>query len=434
MGAASYFERFGCCDRQIQARPHPDLRLAVVIPCYNEPDLIGTLQALWDCHRPAGGVEIIAVVNSSPESSEAIRQQNAETLRDALEWIGAHQDSKLAFHLLHHPDLPPRHAGVGLARKIGMDEASRRFDDLERLDQGVIACFDADCRCDPNYLVSIAAQFERYPRTPGCSIYFEHPLAGSLPLAVYQAAAHYELHLRFYVQALRLAEFPYAHHTVGSAMAVRSSVYQEQGGMNKRKAGEDFYFLQKILPLPGFIDLTTTRVIPSPRPSDRVPFGTGRAVRELLEGAPARTYPMEAFLDLRWLFSKIEILYNCHSFSEVEAQLRFPEPLHRYLLDQQFWSELAEIQSNTASPAAFRKRFFGWFNGFRVMKYVHFARDHYYGSRSLLEEAAALLKLRLEPTLTKVPPLFELLDQFRELDRRPQAAAVRSDGELLKAQ
>src|SRR5213594_3575687 len=99
-------------------------------------------------------------------------------------------------------------------------------------------------------------------------------MAGLLDPKVAEAIAAYELHLRYYVRALRYAGFPYAHHTIGSCMAVRADVYKKQGGMNKRQAGEDFYFLQKIIPLGHFTDLTETKVIPSSRPSDRVPFGT----------------------------------------------------------------------------------------------------------------------------------------------------------------
>jgi len=44
-----------------------------------------------------------------------------------------------------------------------------------------------------------------------------------LSAQVYGAIAAYELHLRYYVQALRYAGFPHAHHTVGSCLAVRAT-------------------------------------------------------------------------------------------------------------------------------------------------------------------------------------------------------------------
>src|SRR5712692_7968630 len=36
-----YFQRFGFCGRQIAAPAPRDLGLVVVIPCFNEPDLLG---------------------------------------------------------------------------------------------------------------------------------------------------------------------------------------------------------------------------------------------------------------------------------------------------------------------------------------------------------------------------------------------------------
>ena len=60
--------------------------------------------------------------------------------------------------------------------------------------------------------------------------------------------------------------------------------------MNRKKAGEDFYFLQKLFDAGHFSECNTTRVIPSPRPSDRVIFGTGPAIREYLETAVSLTF------------------------------------------------------------------------------------------------------------------------------------------------
>jgi hypothetical protein len=54
--------------------------------------------------------------------------------------------------------------------------------------------------------------------------------------------------------------------------------------MNRRMAGEDFYFIQKLLPAGGFFNLNQTTVYPSPRSSARVPFGTGVTIQRLTEG------------------------------------------------------------------------------------------------------------------------------------------------------
>jgi hypothetical protein len=391
--------------------------MVVVIPCFNEPDLIGSLESLWACDRPSAAVEIIVVINSSIENGESIRLQNLRTLQLACEWSAQHHDPKLQVHLLHFPRLPAKHAGVGLARKIGMDEAARRFDDIGRSAEGIIICFDADCHCDRNYLCSIERHFLENPRSPGCSIYFEHPLEGPLALEVYEAIAVYELHLRYYVQALRYAEFPYAHHTIGSCMAVRAGLYKKQGGMNRRQAGEDFYFLHKVMPFGGFTDLTETKVIPSPRASDRVPFGTGRAVRNYLSEGTISTYPLEAFLDLKMLFDLVPAFCRSGNTSENSPAESLPESLRTFLDQESFPAALKEILKNTSTDFAFRKRFFLWFNGFRVMKFIHYARDHVYGGRSVAEEARRLLNLL--PTGTNLSPNArpqELLRLYRDLE------------------
>ncbi len=371
---ANYFQRFGFCERQVSQAPPADLGMVVVVPCFDEPDLIGALESLRACEQPARPVEIIVVVNSSLHAPNDVKARNR----------AAAEQARAFAHVIEMPDLPPKHAGVGLARKIVMDEALRRFADVGTLWDAVIVNFDADCRCERNYLKAIETHFAAHPQTPGCSIYFEHP-PGPADL--------YELHLRYYVQALRYARHPYAFHTVGSCMAVRARVYMEQGGMNKRKAGEDFYFLQKVIALGNYTDLLATRVVPSPRASDRVPFGTGKAVADQLRGKPALTYPFEAFEDLKKFFEDV-----AHP----------PEAMDSFLTSLGFERKLREFRENTASAAAFQDRFFRWFNGFTAMKYIHFARDHFYGARPVADEARKLTNFATEK---------DLLNAYRHLQR-----------------
>ncbi len=427
-----YFQRFGFCERQIIPPPAPDLGIVVVIPCFNEPDLMGGIESLWGCEHPGCAVDVVVVINSAANSGVDVRSQNQKTLQDATAWAVAHSGKGFNLHVLHFPDLPPKQAGVGLARKIGMDEALWRFDEVGNL-QGIIACFDADCRCERNYLTSIEQHFQTNPRTPGCSIYFEHPLLSA-------AITAYELHLRYYVQALRYAGFPYAHHTIGSCMAVRAGIYRKQGGMNKRQAGEDFYFLQKIIPLGSFTDLTETTIFPSPRPSDRVPFGTGRAISDYVCEGQIWTYPLQAFQDLRGLFGLLEEIFRAKD--SPAAQLPQSQAMRAFLKLQCFEQALNEIRANTSSEAAFRKRFFDWFNGFQVMKFIHHARDGFYGEKDVATEAQNLLLMRKEASPTAadratVPPsprtrlridhtpIAQTLEIYRSLDRQRCARRLR---------
>jgi hypothetical protein len=232
------------------------------------------------------------------------------------------------------------------------------------------------------------------------------------------------LHLRYYVEALRYARFPHAFHAIGSSMAVRAETYLKQGGMNKRQAGEDFYFLHKVIPLGNFGEVNTTRIIASPRPSERVPFGTGRAVREVLESGNLTSYPVEAFDDLRLLFELIPQFYESNEFLLDSV----PKTLAEFLEVQYGRSQVEEIRRHTASAASFQKRFFRWFNGFLAMKYIHFARDAAYGSSDVVSAANMIYNRRAGVNRSSLDAR-QLLFDYRSWQRNSIWAGVDSGNE-----
>lgn len=397
---------------QIRSRPSLNLGLVVVIPAHDEPFLLLSLMSLKKCDLPECDVEVIVVVNESEKAPEAVKERNRRIAEQASSWAQQNNRPRLKFSVLHH-ELPAKHSGVGLARKIGMDEACWRLE-RARNPEGIIACFDADSRCDPNYFRAIEDYFKRHPDAPACSIYFEHPLAGAdFDEPVYQAITEYELHLRYYIQAQRYAGFPHAFHTVGSSMAVRCSAYQQQGGMNKRKAGEDFYFIHKFTLLPGFGVLNSTRVIPSPRPSHRVPFGTGRAIQEITRQKGAyQTYAFESFEELR---AFVQLLPDLYREGPTVLQPLATPLLHAFLETQDFAEKLKEFKQHSSGYTTFQNRFFRWFNAFLVMKHLHFVREHGRQDVPVTRAAAALLdKLGIShKSLEKQ----DLLECYRRLDR-----------------
>ena len=242
------------------------------------------------------------------------------------------------------------------------------------------------------------------------------------PPEVFTAITQYELHLRYYLQSLRSTLYPYAFHTVGSSMAVRADVYCKEGGMNRRQAGEDFYFIQKFAQRGNFSECNTTCVRPSPRSSDRVPFGTGRAVSQLLKGTePLTTYHPEPFRMLRTLFEGLDEMYKEQDTKgedtkgeEEDSIPGLTSLLSDFLKTQSFSAALTEIRSNSASLPAFRKRFWRWFSMFRIMKFLHFARER--GYEDIPVEEAAMRFLKLKKTEPQEQTLEQLLLKFRELD------------------
>jgi len=241
-----YLHSFAFLEQQIIALPEEDLNMVIVIPARIETSLIETLQSVLDADLPEKPFEILVVFNHPLSESIDNKAENERLFQECSTWID--QKAIKNIHLIKAFDLPDKHAGVGLARKIGMDEALRRFGSNEK---GVVVALDADCVVNKNYLRAIEKAFDLSPECNAAAIYFEHPTQ-DLKEPLLSGIINYELHLRYYNQLLKYSGHPYAYHTVGSSMAVRASAYYKQGGMNKRKAGEDFYFLQKIIQLGNF--------------------------------------------------------------------------------------------------------------------------------------------------------------------------------------
>ncbi|MDR1154305.1 MAG: glycosyltransferase [Bacteroidales bacterium] len=401
----------------ISSLPEEAPRMIIVIPSYREPALLQSFESLYRCRRPSCFTEVIVVVNHPEHAPEEAIRQNETSLHDAQRWASRHNDRRLRFHVIYKPDVSEKNAGVGYARKTGMDEAVYRF--LHSgVNDGVIIGFDADSICDENYLEEIEQAFFDGKSIHGASVYYEHPLEGDeYDAIVYEGILLYELHLRYLNQALRYAGFPYAYHAVGSSFAVRASAYVMQGGMNKRKAGEDFHFLQKIIPLGNYAAINTTRVIPSPRQSDRVPFGTGASIRRWMDNSPAtiNTYPLEPFEDLKQLFAVVPLFFKANPAVITELRTSFSSPMQDYLLQNSYLEHLAQASANSASPEAFTKRFFGWFDGLKTVKYLNNSCRQGYGKQPPETAAVRLLqKMGYESGFTAR----EVLQIYRNMERR----------------
>lgn len=397
--------------------PHPALGMVVVIPCRDEPGVLTTLECLGRCRPPRGAVEVVLVFNASERDDERLRRRHRDTLARIHAWRRGNERERLRFHTIDRPRLPARHAGVGLARKIGMDEAVARFCAVDN-PGGVIASLDADCLCDDDYLVALEDHFTRHGDTSACTVYFEHDLEGPLSESLYRGIARYELFLRYYRHGLAFAGFPYAHYTIGSCLAVRCEDYARHGGMNRRKAGEDFYFLNKMMAGGGVAELTTTRVMPGVRMSTRTPFGTGQALRGHVTGDPSSglAYDPRVFRDIAALVRDVDRLAHL-PLGVWRPGSSLPRPMSAYLRAAGVVERVAEIRRNSASPASFRKRFFRWFDGFRALKFIHHATRRAYPRRPLETACVTLLDWQgIGPgpdgdTRT-------LLEYFRDRDRR----------------
>ncbi len=408
----TYFKRFQFQEPQLKASVSPDTRLIVVIPCYNEKKVIRSLESLANAQTPQNtAIEVITVVNHAIHSEEKVKLLNKKTLDDIDDFAKKNNSSTLKFHSIRAFDLPKKHAGVGLARKIGMDEALNRFKTINH--NGIIVCFDADSLCETNYFTEIIETFNKFPKANGASIHFEHPTQGDeYPQEIYDAIIDYELHLRYYKNAVQFTGTPFSYHTIGSSMAVKAESYAKQGGMNKRKAGEDFYFLNKIIQLGNFIEINSTKVIPSPRVSDRVPFGTGKAVGDILSNnvPDYLSYSFDAFIVLKKFFDTIPLSYQQNNFEQL------PTSIQDFIGQKNYTEIIEEIKKNTSNITSYTQRFYNVFDSFWILKFVHYYRDNHKKNEPTTEECQKLLKAIYPDKQLKFTNKKELLEMMKKVD------------------
>jgi len=202
----------------------------------------------------------------------------------------------------------------------------------------------------------------------------------------------YEEYLHYYKQALDFAGFPNSIYTIGSAFAVKADAYVKQGGMNRRQAGEDFYFLHKLTKLGQLSEISDAFVYPSGRVSDRVPFGTGAALTKWMNYTEdlSLTYRFAAFLDLKELFDRVGLLYKVNTLRYIEILSSLSQSIQDYLAVISFEDKLAEINRNSSTPESFRKRFFQVFDAFHVLKFLNQAHQYHYSSQNLQDAISQL--------------------------------------------
>jgi len=350
---------------------------AIVIPCLAEsaslPQTLASLAS--DSSLADSGLAVIIVVNQRLDATSAEKEDNLFTL-DYLKSNREMVPFSLGFVDAASPgnELPLKDGGVGLARKLGHDLL---LPFLDFSSDPVIISLDADTLVTPGYTAAIMNHF-RTVSAGGAVIPFAHlPAEGDREN---RAIERYELFLRCYVAGLVFAASPYGFHTVGSAMACRASAYLKCGGMNRRRAGEDFYFLQSLAKTSGVAQVKGTVVQPSPRRSTRVPFGTGRAMGMMLDNEPGAIlfYRPECYYLLKaWL----ELAMNACTARNEDLLSRgqaLSANLGSFLEEQNFASAWKGFLVQHAAPDRLKSAFHGWFDAFRTMKLFHYLAETEY--------------------------------------------------------
>ena len=379
----------------------------IVIPAIAEYDNIKVLLKSLSKNNPAffASTLILFIINNSPVSDNEIKEDNLNSINLLRSIINANNDdfsreiinSELQIGLIdassEGKELNTKQAGVGLARKIGMDLSLTIFD-YSKVTKKLIICLDADCTVSQTYLTNIINDFNKNDRSVA-GVNFEHQVNGADD---YNAAIIcYEIFLRYYVAGLLFAGSDYAFHTIGSTMICDDNSYMKIGGMNKRKAAEDFYFLEKLAKSYSINKIDSATVYPSKRSSWRVPFGTGQRVTRFL----SKTRDEYLLFDpavFEVLKEWLEI-YNSHVISDPQEILNRAKEIHtelyNFLLQNNYPKQWEKILSNTKSEKQLSHQRKIWFDGFKTLKLIHHLGDTAFAKLNMFD-ALDMFFIKLE--------------------------------------
>ena len=297
----------GRIDQYLQRYAEPDSNLtlngswthSLVIPACDEGEAFVARLKTLDATTECDALLVIVVINGREDADPVIHQQNqrcANAIGQHFEHTngpllrGERIDLLIIDRYSESKRLPPKQ-GVGLARKIGCDIVVS----LHRAGSYLgnwISSTDADATLPANYF----SVQDRHKGAAAITYPFIHePVSGfERPMALYELSLHH------YVLGLHWADSPYAYHTIGSCIAVSIAAYVSSRGFPKRLAGEDFYLLNKVTKLGLIHRAAGPPVRLEGRPSQRVPFGTGPAIRNIRDlDSPYTMYDPQLFTELK---------------------------------------------------------------------------------------------------------------------------------------
>ena len=342
-------------------------RALIAIPCCDESrSLPETLKSLENTGEE-NYCDTLVIVNVNQRAS----MDNADNLA-TLAWLRDF-DTPLNLAWQDHVNgdaAYPEKFGVGLARHQCCTSGLEFIDN-----KAPVISLDADSPVKQDYLRAIFSYLARNPEFKAGHVNFKHRHCGTA--AEKSAIEVYERHLKRHRSKLEQANSPHAWYAIGSTIVCTKEAYIKSGGYHcRRMAGEDFYLLQQLSKTGCKIAMIEDAVVyPSDRVSDRVPFGTGKAVGEIVETGNWMTYHDQCYQDLGGLISSVEKHLDATADIIVEAA---PASCKAWLAARGFAEVWPKLVANSRDSQMLLERFHEWLDAFQTLKLIHYLSDNYY--------------------------------------------------------
>ena len=341
-------------------------KFIIAIPSFNEGELIiETLNSISNqLNIDFSTILVIIVINNSENENEEIIINNHKTFNAIKENNFQYEIAVIdAFDSL---PIPEKSAGVGMARKIGFDLGLPYGNS-----KSIFIALDADTLISPNYFSILNEKFKS--EKIDCLIPGIMHQKGGNELEEY-AIREYENFLYSTANNLKKSGSPYGFVTMGSAMSFTISCYTKAGGIPKKTATEDFYFLQEVVKTSSVKTIEDNLVFPSARPSSRVYLGTGFRMQQAYDGKKLNElyYCDEAFNFLKLWLNIGQNGYRDPIENILSKAKKVHPKLTQFLIQNRIQITWYGLQQSCKSKEKFKHQFHCWFDALkthRLLKY-----------------------------------------------------------------
>ena len=337
----------------------------IIIPAYSEYEyLFKTLKTINNQNLSLlDDLLVVVVINNSNKDNKNIINNNILTYNTLIkkkykyEFIAIDSFSK-------NFALDDQIAGVGMARKIGMDYCIQySFQD------SLFCSLDSDTLIADNYLEVVSNQFKNNKFSTAV-INFTHQLNDTPKINT--IIKKYEKLLKKIARQIHDTGSPYGYVSMGSTIVCSCKAYIAIGGIQPLKATEDFYFLQQLVKYKSIHKIKDVLVYPSSRSEQRVYLGTGYRIKNFSKNNNFQDLDImqEGFDHLKSIYIIIDEHWHlcsdriCKLFKSVNPSI------DKFMRNNDFVSIFDKIKKNTDNKKQCKSQFNNWFDNLKIYKFL----------------------------------------------------------------
>lgn len=127
------------------------------------------------------------------------------------------------------------------------------------------------------------------------------------------------------------------------------------------------------------------------------------------------SFDPDSFRPLQLLIEKVDMFFGKNKQQAEQILNSCEDPIVKFFKENEFYIALQSINENCSNVISFRKRFFYWLNGLKVLQYLNFSHGQYYSKIPIVQATNKLLID--DSTITKPLSVNELLDLLRKIQR-----------------